>query len=58
MAASGAGTERRPPKGTLRADDRLPMKGVPYISRADAAAFLHRAAHSDEWIHRSPVISD
>lgn len=49
--------EWRPPKGTFRVDDRLPMKGVPYISWAYVGAFLHRAAHSDEWIHRSPVIS-
>lgn len=27
------------------------------LCRADVAAFMHRAAHDDEWIHRSPVIS-
>ncbi|MET7474881.1 NAD(P)-binding oxidoreductase [Streptomyces sp. NPDC005648] len=47
-----------PAKGTFQADDRLPMKGNPTISRADVAAFMHQAAHSDEWIHRSPVITD
>lgn len=47
-----------PAKGTFHADDRLPMKGNPAISRADVAAFMHRAAHGDEWIHRSPVITD
>lgn len=47
-----------PAQGTFRADDRLPMKGNPTISRADAAALLHRAAHGDEWIDRSPVITD
>lgn len=30
---------------SARTTARLPMKGVPYISRADVAAFLHRAAH-------------
>jgi putative NADH-flavin reductase len=47
-----------PAKGTFHADDRLPMKGNPAISRADVAAFMHQTAHSDEWIHRSPVITD
>ncbi|MFE4825055.1 NAD(P)-dependent oxidoreductase [Streptomyces sp. NPDC056704] len=47
-----------PAKGTYRADDRLPMKGNPKISRADAAAFMHKAAHSSEWIHRDAVITD
>jgi uncharacterized protein YbjT (DUF2867 family) len=47
-----------PAKGTFSAADRLPMRGTPTISRADVAAFMHRAAHDDEWIHRSPVISD
>lgn len=47
-----------PAKGTFLADDRLPMKGNPSISRADVAAFMHRAAHGNEWIHRSPVITD
>ncbi|WP_410606596.1 NAD(P)-dependent oxidoreductase [Amycolatopsis sp. lyj-109] len=52
------GLNNDPAKGTFRAGDRLPMKGVPYISRADVAAFLHQAAHGSEWVHRSPVISD
>ncbi|MET9037387.1 NAD(P)-dependent oxidoreductase [Streptomyces mirabilis] len=47
-----------PAKGTYRADDRLPMKGNPKISRADVAAFMHKAAHSPEWIHRDAVITD
>lgn len=47
-----------PAKGTYRADDRLPMKGNPTISRADVAAFMHQAAHGNEWIHRTAVISD
>ncbi|MFM9628585.1 MULTISPECIES: NAD(P)-dependent oxidoreductase [Streptomyces] len=47
-----------PAKGTYRADDRLPMKGNPTISRADVAAFLHAAARGGEWIHRTAVISD
>ncbi|MGW2523468.1 NAD(P)-dependent oxidoreductase [Streptomyces sp. NPDC001617] len=47
-----------PARGTYRADDRLPMKGNPKISRADVAAFMHQAAHGSEWIRRSAVISD
>ncbi|MEV5487871.1 NAD(P)H-binding protein [Streptomyces bobili] len=47
-----------PAKGTYRADDRLPMKGNPTISRADVAAFMHKAAQGSEWIHRTAVISD
>ncbi|WP_432197116.1 NAD(P)-dependent oxidoreductase [Streptomyces sp. bgisy027] len=47
-----------PAKGTYRVGDRLPMKGNPTISRADVADFLHKAAHSPEWIHRDAVISD
>ncbi|WP_416966919.1 NAD(P)-dependent oxidoreductase [Streptomyces sp. 4F14] len=45
-------------KGTYRADDRLPMKGNPKISRADVAAFMFEAAHSPEWINRDGVITD
>ncbi|UNZ18216.1 NAD(P)-binding oxidoreductase [Streptomyces sp. 891-h] len=47
-----------PAKGAYSADDRLPMKGNPTISRADVAAFMHQAVHSTEWIHRTAVISD
>jgi hypothetical protein len=32
--------------------------GNPTISRADVAAFMYQAAHTGEWIHRSPVITD
>nr|WP_329344587.1 NAD(P)H-binding protein [Streptomyces sp. NBC_00663] len=47
-----------PAKGSYRADDRLPMKGNPTISRADVAAFMRTAAQGGEWIHRTAVISD
>jgi putative NADH-flavin reductase len=47
-----------PARGGYRADDRLPMKGSPTISRADVAAFMHRAVHGGEWVHRTAVISD
>ncbi|MEV7864936.1 NAD(P)-binding oxidoreductase [Streptomyces sp. NPDC088124] len=47
-----------PARGTYRAEDRLPMKGNPTISRADVAAFMHQAARSGDWIHRTAVISD
>ncbi|GGQ90871.1 NAD(P)-dependent oxidoreductase [Streptomyces aurantiogriseus] len=47
-----------PAKGTYLVGERLPMKGNPTISRADVADFLHKAAHSPEWIHRDAVITD
>jgi putative NADH-flavin reductase len=47
-----------PALGAYSVGDRLPMKGNPAISRADVADFMHRAVHSDEWVRRSPVISD
>ncbi|SFG46513.1 hypothetical protein [Streptomyces mirabilis] len=47
-----------PAKGTYSVGDRLPMKGHPKISRADVAAFIHKAVHGSDKIHRSPVISD
>jgi hypothetical protein len=34
------------------------MNGNPTISRAGVAAFMHKAAHGKEWIHRTAVISD
>jgi putative NADH-flavin reductase len=47
-----------PARGRFRAADRLPMKGNPTIARADVAAFMHAVAHSNEWIHGSPVVTD
>ncbi|GAV39709.1 NAD(P)-dependent oxidoreductase [Streptomyces acidiscabies] len=47
-----------PAKGTYLVGERLPMKGNPTISRADVADFLHKAAHSPEWIHRDAVVTD
>ncbi|WP_293992820.1 NAD(P)-binding oxidoreductase [Streptomyces sp.] len=47
-----------PAKGSYLVGGRLPMKGNPTISRADVADFLHKAAHSTEWIHRAAVITD
>ncbi|MFC8665203.1 NAD(P)-dependent oxidoreductase [Streptomyces sp. NPDC057199] len=47
-----------PAEGTYLAGDRLPMKGNPKISRADVAAFMHKAAHGTEWIGRDAVITD
>ncbi|GAA3793916.1 NAD(P)-dependent oxidoreductase [Streptomyces phyllanthi] len=47
-----------PAKGTYLAGNCLPMKGNPKISRADVAAFMHKAAHSTEWIQRDAVITD
>jgi putative NADH-flavin reductase len=47
-----------PAAGRFKSGDRLPMRGNPTISRADIAAFMHQAVHSDEWIGRSPVVSD
>ncbi|MFD8379144.1 NAD(P)-dependent oxidoreductase [Streptomyces sp. NPDC059679] len=47
-----------PAKGGYLVGERLPMKGNPTISRADVADFLHKAAHSAQWIHRDAVITD
>lgn len=47
-----------PANGTYGAADRLPMKGNPTISRADVAAFMHKAAHEGDWIHRDAVLTD
>jgi putative NADH-flavin reductase len=47
-----------PELGRYQAADRLLMKGNPTISRADVASFMHDAVHSDDWVNRSPVITD
>ncbi|MEU0674602.1 NAD(P)-binding oxidoreductase [Streptomyces sp. NPDC006172] len=47
-----------PAKGAYQVGERLAMKGVPKISRADVADFLHKAAHGSEWIRREAVITD
>ncbi|MEU0057822.1 NAD(P)H-binding protein [Streptomyces sp. NPDC006334] len=47
-----------PARGAYRAGERLTMKGMPRISRADVADFLYKAAHGSEWIHRDAVITD
>ncbi|MEO6085349.1 MAG: NAD(P)H-binding protein [Umezawaea sp.] len=44
--------------GAYRAGDRLPMKGMPKISRADVATFMLTAAADPAWIHRTAVLSD
>jgi hypothetical protein len=38
--------------------DRLPMKGLPLISRADVAAFMLDAARGTQWVQRDAVITD
>lgn len=47
-----------PAKGIYRADDRIEMKGVPKISRADVAAFMNQAARDRKWVGRDAVIAD
>lgn len=47
-----------PATTTFRVDERLPMKGLPSISRADVARFMLGAASDHNWIKRSPIISD
>ncbi|MER6045864.1 NAD(P)H-binding protein, partial [Streptomyces sp. NPDC001856] len=47
-----------PARGAYRAGERLTMKGMPRISRADVADFLYKAAHGSEWIRREAVITD
>jgi hypothetical protein len=34
------------------------MKGMPKISRADVATFMHQVAHDREWIRRAAVLAD
>jgi putative NADH-flavin reductase len=47
-----------PARGTYRVGDRVEMKLAARISRADVAQFMHKAAHSPEWIGRDAVITD
>ncbi|MFJ9742871.1 NAD(P)-dependent oxidoreductase [Streptomyces sp. NPDC101166] len=47
-----------PARGAYRVGERLAMKGVPKVSRADVADFLCKAAHGSEWIRRDAVITD
>lgn len=47
-----------PARGTFRAAELIKMRGLPSISRADVAAFMHQAINSRDWIRRSAVISD
>ncbi|WP_316667967.1 NAD(P)H-binding protein [uncultured Propionibacterium sp.] len=42
---------------SYRIGENLPMRGMARISRADVGHFLHKAAHSPEWIGRDAVIS-
>jgi putative NADH-flavin reductase len=44
--------------GTHRAGERLAMKGMARISRADVAAFMLAQLATDEWHRRTAVISD
>lgn len=47
-----------PAKGKYRVHDRVEMNGMPTISRADVANFMHKCAHDDTWIRRDAVITD
>ena len=44
--------------GRYRVGERLAMKGMPSISRADVAAFMLAQPATDEWRCRTAVISD
>jgi putative NADH-flavin reductase len=46
-----------PATGTYRSADRLPMKGLPRMSRADVADFMLTAAAGPEWVRRTAVLS-
>jgi putative NADH-flavin reductase len=46
-----------PATGVFRSDDRLPMRGLPTISRADVATFMLAATRDREWVGRPAVIS-
>jgi putative NADH-flavin reductase len=43
--------------GSYRAGERLSMKGMAKISRADVAAFMLAQLSSDEWLRRIAVVS-
>lgn len=47
-----------PARGAYRVGDSVKIELASRISRADVAEFMHRAAHSQEWIHRDVVITD
>jgi putative NADH-flavin reductase len=47
-----------PCAGRHRAAERLVMKGIAKISRADVAQFMLAQLATDEWIRRTVVISD
>ncbi|WP_198021192.1 NAD(P)-binding oxidoreductase [Rhizobium sp. IBUN] len=47
-----------PATGAYRAAERVEMRGLAKIGRADVGAFLHKAAHDPAWIGRDAVISD
>jgi putative NADH-flavin reductase len=44
--------------GTYRVGERLAMKGMARISRADVAAFMLAQLSTDEWRRRTAVISN
>jgi putative NADH-flavin reductase len=46
-----------PATGTYRSGEKLPMKGLPRMSRADVADFMLTAAAGTEWIRRTAVLS-
>jgi len=46
-----------PRTGNYRVGERLVMKGMAKISRADVADFMVAQLGTDEWIHRTAVIS-
>jgi putative NADH-flavin reductase len=42
--------------GTYKVGEKIPMKGLPKISRADVAEFMIRQLTDDSYIKRSPII--
>ncbi|WP_067857440.1 NAD(P)-dependent oxidoreductase [Nocardia shimofusensis] len=47
-----------PARGEYRVGDRVEMKPLAKISRADVAEFMHTAVRGGEWIRRGAVITD
>lgn len=47
-----------PARGAYRVDDRVEMPFTARVSRADVGEFLHKAAHSPQWVRRDAVITD
>ena len=46
----------KPRTGKYKAGEKLPMKGMPKVSRADVADFMVRQIADNSYIRKSPII--